>query len=53
MTLKAEIIKLLPDNWTYVQRYQFFTELADDYRRKSQREVATEDKKFREKKFKK
>lgn len=46
--LKAEIIKLLPD-WSYVDKYQFFQRLADEYKNKSRKEIATENRKFREK----
>jgi len=47
--IKMEIRKLLPDDWTATVRYQFFTELADEYRKKSQTEINADEKRFRAK----
>jgi len=47
--LKMEIIKLLPDNWSATQKYQFFESLADEYRKKSRDEVNSDERKFRAK----
>jgi len=45
--LKMEIRKLMPDDWTNTVKYQFLTELADEYRKKSQDEVNADERKFR------
>lgn len=37
--LKAEIIKMLPDEWNYQDRLKFFEQLADIYRKKSRESV--------------
>lgn len=37
--LQAEIIKLLPDNWTYQDKLKFFEYMSDMYRNKSRNEV--------------
>ena len=42
--LKAEIIKLLPDEWSYAERLSFFEDLAADYRKKSREQVYKSDK---------
>jgi len=42
--LKAQIVKMLPDNWTYPERLAFFEELAADYRKKSRENVYKSDK---------
>lgn len=47
--IKMEIRKLLPDDWTATVRYQFLTELADEFRKKSQTEVNQDERKFRAK----
>lgn len=42
--LKAEIIKMLPDEWNYQDRLKFFEQLADIYRKKSRESVYKSDK---------
>ena len=42
--LKAEIVKMLPDDWSIAERLKFFEEMADDYRSKSRSEVYKSDK---------
>lgn len=37
--LKVEIIKMLPDDFTYIQKCKLFEELAEEYRAKSRKEV--------------
>lgn len=49
--IKAEIIKILPDNWSYSERYQLFQKIADEYKKKSAKEISTENRKFREKMY--
>lgn len=42
--LKAEIVKMLPDDWSIADRLKFLEEMADDYRSKSRAEVYKSDK---------
>jgi hypothetical protein len=37
--IKVEIIKLLPDEWSYSKKYQFLQDLADEYKKKSCKEA--------------
>lgn len=47
--LTAEIIKLLPDKMDYQQRYQYFLELADIYKKKAAKEIQQENNEFKRK----
>lgn len=46
----VEIIKILPDEWSYTKRCLFFEKIADEYRRKSRKEVTDDTRKFKMKK---
>lgn len=45
--MKMEVRKIMPDSLSNIDRYQFLTELADEYRKKSQAEVNADNRKFR------
>lgn len=45
--IKAEIIKLLPDDWSYQDRFHFFLKLSDEYKKKSRKEIERENNEFR------
>lgn len=50
--MQIEIIKILPDDWSYTKRCTFFEKIADYYRKKSRKEVSEDTRRFQVKKGK-
>jgi len=47
--LKVHIITMLPGEWSYAEKLSFFEDLAAMYRKKSQLDVSSDERKFRAK----